>query len=32
VAVHLWNECIKGFKGDPAEQGSFLGRLQEEGR
>jgi len=32
VAVHLWNECIKGFKSRPAPEGSFLRRLQEEGR
>lgn len=32
VALHLWNECIKGFKDEPAPQGSFLARLQEEGR
>jgi hypothetical protein len=31
VAVHLWNECIKGFKNDPAPAGSFLERLQREG-
>jgi len=31
VAVHLWNECIKGFKDGPAAKGSFLRRLQEEG-
>jgi len=32
VAVHLWNECIKDFKGAPAPKGSFLARLQHEGR
>lgn len=32
VAVHLWNECIKDFKDRPAPQGSFLERLQREGR
>ncbi|QIL02466.1 hypothetical protein G7078_06445 [Sphingomonas sinipercae] len=31
VAVHLWNECIKGFKDNPAADGSFLQRLQREG-
>jgi hypothetical protein len=30
-AIHLWNECIKGFKEQPAPPGSFLARLQEEG-
>lgn len=29
--VHLWNECIKGFKNDPAPAGSFLARLHQEG-
>lgn len=32
VAVHLWNECIREFKSRPAPQGSFLARLQHEGR
>ena len=32
VAVHLWNEMIKGFKDDPAPSGSFLERLQREGQ
>ena len=32
VAVHLWNEMIKGFKNDPAPSGSFLERLHREGR
>ena len=32
VAIHLWNECIKGFKNAPAAEGSFLARLQHEGR
>lgn len=32
VAVHLWNECIKPFKAEPAAEGSFLHRLQLEGR
>ena len=32
VAVHLWNECIQGFKNEPAPEGSFLHRLQQEGR
>jgi hypothetical protein len=31
VAVHLYNEMIKGFKDDPAPPGSFLARLHEEG-
>ena len=31
VGIHLWNECIKGFKNDPAPHGSFLERLQREG-
>ncbi|HVM38980.1 MAG TPA: hypothetical protein VM265_11415 [Sphingomicrobium sp.] len=31
VAVHLWNECIRTFKNDPAPAGSFLERLQREG-
>ncbi len=30
-AAHLWNEIIKPFKDQPAEKGSFLARLQEEG-
>ncbi|HET7816886.1 MAG TPA: hypothetical protein VFK58_04850 [Sphingomicrobium sp.] len=32
VAVHLWNECIRSFKEKPAPPGSFLRRLQDEGR
>lgn len=32
VAVHLWNERIKQVKDLPAPPGSFLARLQEEGR
>jgi hypothetical protein len=32
VAIHLWNECIKGYKNAPAPNGSFLQRLQDEGR
>jgi hypothetical protein len=32
VAVHLWNELIKGWKEEPAPAGSFLARLQAEGR
>lgn len=32
VAVHLWNECIKTVKDRPAPEGSFLSRLQREGR
>jgi len=31
VGIHLWNECIKGYKNDPAPAGSFLARLQQEG-
>lgn len=32
VALHLWNELIKGWKERPAPAGSFLARLQVEGR
>ncbi len=32
VGVHLWNQCIKDFKNEPAPRGSFLARLHEEGR
>lgn len=32
VAVHLWNKCISHFKNEPAAKGSFLHRLQLEGR
>jgi hypothetical protein len=32
LSVHLWNERIKDFKNTPARPGSFLGRIQEEGR
>ena len=32
VAIHLWNNCISGFKNAPAPRGSFLARLQDEGR
>lgn len=32
VAVHLWNERIKHVKDAPAPPGSFLARLQDEGR
>lgn len=32
VAVHLWNELIKGRKDQSAPTGSFLARLQTEGR
>jgi hypothetical protein len=32
VAIHLWNECIRKYKNEPAPPGSFLARLQEEGR
>lgn len=31
VGVHLWNECIKGFKNRAPPQGSFLERLHSEG-
>ncbi|HST37368.1 MAG TPA: hypothetical protein VLK25_12160 [Allosphingosinicella sp.] len=31
IAIHLWNEVIKGFKDAPAPSGSFLHRLHEEG-
>lgn len=31
VAVHLCNQCIKGFKNGPAPLGSFLERLHQEG-
>lgn len=31
VAVHLWNEVIKGFKEEPAAPGSFLAQLHVEG-
>jgi hypothetical protein len=32
VGVHLWNQCIAEFKDQPAPAGSFLARLQHEGR
>jgi hypothetical protein len=32
VGIHLWNQKIKDFKNAPAPHGSFLARLQEEGR
>ena len=32
IAVHLWNECIRTFKNEAAPKGSFLWRLQQEGR
>lgn len=32
VGIHLWNECIKSFKNEPAPDGSFLKRLHCEGR
>jgi hypothetical protein len=32
VSIHLWNERIKAFKDLPAPSGSFLARLQGEGR
>ncbi|MDQ8755544.1 hypothetical protein RCO27_04815 [Sphingosinicella sp. LHD-64] len=32
IAVHLWNELIKSCKEAPAPDGSFLARLQAEGR
>jgi hypothetical protein len=31
VGIHLWNECIKAFKDEPAPPGSFLERLHREG-
>jgi hypothetical protein len=31
VALHLWNERIKGFKNAPPPKGSFLERLHREG-
>jgi hypothetical protein len=31
VAIHLWNECIRGLKDQPAPARSFLHRLQREG-
>jgi hypothetical protein len=31
IGIHLWNECIRGFKNDPAPAGSFLERLHLEG-
>ena len=31
VGIHLWNECIKGFKNDLPPRGSFLERLHGEG-
>lgn len=31
-AVHLWNHCIASFKDKPAPKGTFLERLQIEGR
>jgi hypothetical protein len=32
VAIHLWNYCISSFKNQTAPPGSFLDRLQREGR
>jgi hypothetical protein len=32
VGVHLSNECIRAYKNSPAPEGSFLDRLQHEGR
>jgi hypothetical protein len=32
LAIHLWNECIRGYKHSDAPSGSFLERLQREGR
>jgi hypothetical protein len=33
VAIHLWNHCIRGIlKNESAPEGSFLHRLQREGR
>ncbi|WAC49746.1 hypothetical protein OVA03_07565 [Asticcacaulis sp. SL142] len=31
VAIHLWNEIIKRYKGGPIIHGSFLSRLHDEG-
>ncbi len=31
VGIHLWNECIRSLKDEPAPEGSFLHRLQREG-
>ena len=31
VAIHLWNVLIGSFKDQPAQEGSFLSRLQKEG-
>jgi hypothetical protein len=32
VAIHLWNECIRGYKHSEPPEGSFLERLHQEGR
>ena len=32
IGVHLWNERIKAFKEVPAPEGTFLARIQAEGR
>ena len=32
IAIHLWNELVKHLKDRPAAPGSFLFRLQQEGR
>jgi hypothetical protein len=32
IAIHLWNELIRPLKDRPAAEGSFLARLQREGR
>jgi hypothetical protein len=32
MAVHLWNELLRDIKHEPAPEGSFLARLQREGR
>ena len=32
MAVHLWNELLREIKHKPAPEGSFLARLQREGR
>jgi hypothetical protein len=32
VAIHVWNECIRDYKHKEAPEGSFLRRLQDEGR
>jgi hypothetical protein len=32
IAIHLWNECIGKYKRSEAPEGSFLKRVQDEGR